>query len=65
MDVTRMGIEEICAALEAGGVDIEVVNELVHDVADQVASDVNNAGLRRQVEWLREQGAVAVLADLT
>jgi len=50
---------ELVHLLEAGGVEVEDMDDLVHDLASQIATAVNNGGLSSQVDFVLEQLGVA------
>ena len=58
-----MSAEELVSELEGHGLDSEALDELVHDTANDIASEVNNSGLRSQVVWLMAQGVTAESLD--
>lgn len=51
-----MTAADVVERLTAAGKGSEDLDDLVHDLASGVASDVNNEGLESQVEWLLEHG---------
>ena len=54
-----MSSEELVNELEGRDLDSEALDELVHDTANDIASEVNNSGLRNQIVWLMAQGVAA------
>lgn len=48
-------VDKLCHA----GVEAEDLDEAVHDVASTIASEINNAGLAAQVEFLLSNGIPA------
>lgn len=54
-----MSAEELVRELERRGLDAAALDELVHDTANDIASEVNNGGLHSQVVWLMAQSVTA------
>ena len=51
---------------EANGVTCEDLDDLVHDVASKIASDINNNGVGDQCDWLFEElGKAGAFSELT
>lgn len=51
-----MTAEELASKLEYAGCTSELLDNLVHDTADDIASATNNEGIASQVKFLKENG---------
>lgn len=51
-------------AVEQGDYDkLELMNEIVHDVANQIASSINNNGPQAQLEFLMENMSITEVEE--
>lgn len=47
--------EELATEAAAKGVTEAALDDMVHDAADGIASDVNNEGIKKQIQFILEQ----------
>ena len=47
---------QVCERLKAAGVTMEALDDLTHETASSIASDVNNSSLEAQVQYLLDNG---------
>ena len=58
-------LEQLRAKAEAAGLGAEDLDETVHDLANSIAADINNAGLDDQLRYLLDEwGGEAVTREI-
>jgi hypothetical protein len=58
-------LEQLLAKAEAAGLGAEDLDETVHDLANNIAADINNAGLEDQLRYLfNEWGGEAAAREI-